>query len=75
MRWESLELIYINDRSSDRTGEILDEIHRNDPNLKQFTLPENFGHEAQQRGLDYPSSKHSHHRCRSARSTDDTKHE
>jgi glycosyltransferase involved in cell wall biosynthesis len=55
---EPYELIFINDGSSDRTGEILDEIHRNDPNLKAIHFARNFGHEAATTaGLDYASGQ------------------
>ncbi len=43
---EPYELIFINDGSSDRTGEILDEIHHQDRNLKVIHFARNFGHEA-----------------------------
>jgi glycosyltransferase involved in cell wall biosynthesis len=55
---EPYELIFINDGSSDQTGEILDEIHRNDPNLKAIHFARNFGHEAATTaGLDYASGQ------------------
>ena len=40
------EIIYINDGSSDQTGEMLDQIALDDPSVKVLHFSRNFGHQA-----------------------------
>ena len=40
------EIVFINDGSKDRTLEILEDIARNDNNVKVISLSRNFGHQA-----------------------------
>ncbi|MEW6714635.1 MAG: glycosyltransferase [Nitrospirota bacterium] len=48
------EMIFINDGSTDNSGEILDEIAKKDPNVIVIHLSRNFGHQpALQAGLEY----------------------
>jgi dolichol-phosphate mannosyltransferase len=48
------EMIFINDGSTDNSGEILDEIAKEDPNVIVIHLSRNFGHQpALQAGLEY----------------------
>jgi len=55
---EPYELIFVNDGSSDRTGEILERIHHTDPHLKAIHFSRNFGHEAATTaGLDHASGQ------------------
>lgn len=53
---ESYELIYVNDGSRDKTGEILEDICREDKNAKAVMFARNGGHQiAVSAGLDYAS--------------------
>ena len=51
---ESWEMVLVNDGSRDRTGEIMRELHRQDPRVKVVEFARNFGHQlAVTAGLDY----------------------
>lgn len=53
LTWE-YEMIFVNDGSSDRSGEILNELAKKDPGVKVITFSRNFGHEAAMlAGLDH----------------------
>ena len=55
---EPYELVFVNDGSSDQTGEILERIHCVDPHLKAIHFSRNFGHEAATTaGLDHTSGQ------------------
>lgn len=48
------ELIFVNDGSQDKSGEVLEELSRQDPRVKVIHFSRNFGHEAAMiAGLDY----------------------
>ena len=53
---EPWEVIFVNDGSADRSGELLRRFHERDPRLKSISLSRNFGHQvAISCGLDYAS--------------------
>jgi len=53
---ESYEMIFINDGSRDRTADIINDICREDPNIKMLDFSRNFGHQtAITAGMDYAS--------------------
>jgi dolichol-phosphate mannosyltransferase len=55
---EPWEVVFVNDGSVDRSGELLRSFHERDPRLKSVSLSRNFGHQvAISCGLDYASGK------------------
>jgi dolichol-phosphate mannosyltransferase len=51
---ESWELVLVNDGSTDRTGELMQELHAKDPRIHYIQFARNFGHQiAVTAGMDY----------------------
>ncbi len=53
---DPVEWVFVNDGSSDRSSEILSELHRKDPRVKVLSFSRNFGHQpAIKAGIDHAS--------------------
>ena len=45
-QWHDLEMVFVDDGSTDRSAEIIKELNRRDPRVKLLSFSRNFGHQA-----------------------------